>query len=196
MKKKQQNAQLLLISIGFFLILATYFYYPYINKNKPQKDQIIKKNLNQTENGVSSTTFEKVEYEGLTAAMQKFSIKSENAFIMDKEPDLVHMKKMKVNIYLSDGRIVTIVSDQGRYDKQTHDCWFEKNVVANDGETKIFAENLDLLATENFVKVYEQVRLFNPTGSLQADQVDYDFETKNFKISMFEDNSVKMKVIQ
>jgi len=196
MKKKPKNIQLLLISIGIFLILGTYFYYPYMNKNKHQKDQVERKNLNQTKDNSSATTFEKVEYEGLTAAMQKFSIKSENAFILDKEPNLVHMKKMRVNLYLNDGRMVTIVSDQGKYDKQTHDCWFEKNVVASDEEIKIFAENLDLLATENFVKIYEQVRLFHTTGSLQADQINYDFETKNFKVSMFEDNSVKMKIVQ
>jgi hypothetical protein len=196
MKKKPKNTQLLLISIGIFLILGTYFYYPYMNKNKHQKDQAERKNLNQTNDSSSSTTFEKVEYEGLTAAMQKFSIKSENAFILDKEPNLVHMKKMRVNLYLNDGRMVTIVSDHGRYDKQTHDCWFKKNVVASDEEIKIFAENLDLLATENFVRIYEQVRLFHTTGSLQADQINYDFETKNFKVSMFEDNSVKMKIVQ
>ena len=82
---------------------------------------------------------------------------------------------MQVKLYLNDGRIVNITSDQGRYQKQSHDCWFEKNVVADDGETKIFAENLDLLATENFVKIYKQVKLYHSEGSLEADQVNYDF---------------------
>ena len=116
--------------------------------------------------------------------------------ISDKDPDLVFMENMRVELYLNDGRIVTIVSDTGRYHKESHDCWFEKNVVADDGETKILAENLDLLATENFVKVYEQVRLFNPTGSLRADKMEYNFETKYFKVSMFDEKAVKVKVIQ
>jgi len=193
MKKKQQRAQLILVSIGFILILLTYLYYPNLNKDKSQNEEFVQKDSEQISNE-TQTTFENVEYEGITSAMQKFSVKSESAYILDEDPDLVFMKKMKVIIYLSDGRIVNIVSDQGKYHKESHDCWFEKNVVADDGETKIFAENLDLLATKNFVRIYKQVELIHSTGSFQADQVDYDFETKYFKVSMFDEKTVKMKV--
>ena len=195
MKRKQQKAQLVLISIGLLLILLTYLYYPYMNKNKLQDDQFVQKDSEKTLNDAQST-FESVEYEGITSTMQRFSVKSESAYILDKNPNLVIMKKMRVELYLKDGRIVTIISDRGRYHKESHDCWFEENVVADDGETKIFANNLDLLATENFVKIYQQVKLIHPTGTLQADQVDYDFETKYFKVSMFDEKTVKMKVFQ
>ena len=195
MKRKQQKAQLVLISIGLLLILLTYLYYPYMNKNKLQDDQFVQKDSEKTLNDVQST-FENVEYEGITSNMQRFSIKSENAYILDENPNLVFMKKMRVELYLKDGRIVTIISDHGKYHKKSHDCWFEENVVADDGETKIFANNLDLLATENFVKIYQQVKLIHPTGTLQADQIDYDFETKYFKVSMFDEKKVKMKVFQ
>ena len=195
MKRKQQKAQLVLISIGLLLILLTYLYYPYMNKNKLQDDQFVQKDSEKTLNDAQST-FENVKYEGITSAMQRFSVKSESAYILDKNPDLVFMKKMRVELYLKDGRIVTIISDRGKYHKESHDCWFEENVVADDGETKIFANNLDLLATENFVKIYQQVKLIHPTGTLQADQVDYDFETKYFKVSMFDEKIVKMKVFR
>ena len=195
MKRKQQKAQLVLISIGLLLILLTYLYYPYMNKNKLQDDQFVQKDSEKTLNDAQST-FENVEYEGITSTMQRFSVKSESAYILDKNPDLVFMKKMRVELYLKDGRIVTIISDRGKYHKESHDCWFEENVVADDGETKIFANNLDLLATENFVKIYQQVKLIHPTGTLQADQVDYDFETKYFIVSNFDDKAIKMKVIQ
>ena len=195
MKRKQQKAQLVLISIGLLLILLTYLYYPYMNKNKLQDDQFVQKDSEKTLDDAQST-FENVEYEGITSTMQRFSVKSENAYILDKNPNLVIMKKMRVELYLKDGRIVTIISDHGKYHKESHDCWFEENVVADDGETKIFANNLDLLATENFVKIYQQVKLIHPTGTLQADQVDYDFETKYFKVSMFDEKTVKMKVFQ
>ena len=195
MKRKQQKAQLVLISIGLLLILLTYLYYPYMNKNKLQDDQFVQKDSEKTLND-SQSTFENVEYEGITSTMQRFSVKSESAYILDKNPDLVFMKKMRVELYLEDGRIVTIISDHGKYHKESHDCWFEENVVADDGETKIFANNLDLLATENFVKIYQQVKLIHPNGTLQADQVDYDFETKYFKVSMFDEKIVKMKVLR
>ena len=194
--KKQKKTQIALVSIGLLLIVITYFYFPYMTKNELEIDQEVKKDFENATDDTQATTFENVEYEGITSTMQKFSVKSESAHILDKDPDLVFMENMRVELYLNDGRIVTIVSDTGRYHKESHDCWFEKNVVADDGETKILAENLDLLATENFVKVYEQVRLFNPTGSLRADKMEYNFETKYFKVSMFDEKAVKVKVIQ
>ena len=196
MKKKQQKTQLILISIGLLLILLTYFYYPYMNKDKLLEDQFVREDLEKILDDDSFTTFENVEYEGLYNLNEPFSVKSEKAYILDREPDIVYMTDMNVILYLKDERTVNIISDKGKYNKVTNDCFFEENVKAMDGETIIFADNLDLLATENFVKVYNKVRLNHPTGSIRADRIDYDFETKYFKVSMFDEKAVKMKVMR
>ena len=196
MKKQQQKMQLVLIFIGFFLILLTYFYYPYMEKNKLLKDQSAREDLEKTLEDAPLTAFENIEYQGLYDLDKPFSVKSEKAHILDEEPDIVYMTNMNVVLYLKDERIVRIISNRGRYNKATYDCFFEEDVRATDGETKIFSENLDLLATENFVKIYNSVKLNHSTGSLRADKIDYDFETKYFKVSMFGDSVVKMKVIQ
>ena len=196
MKKKQQKTQLILISAGIILILLTYFYYPYIKKDKSSKDLSVQKDLENITDEGKLNTFENVEYEGLYDFDKPFVVKSKDAYILDKDPNVVYMKSMHVILYLSDERIVNITSNKGRYNKASQDCFFEENVKATDGEVKIFAENLDLLATENFAKAYNKVKLNHPTGSLRADKVDYDFQTKYFKISMFGDKVVKMKVIR
>ena len=196
MKKQQQKMQLVLIFIGFSLILLTYFYYPYMEKNKLLKDQSAREDLEETLEDAHLSAFENIEYQGLYDLDKPFSVKSEKAHILDEEPDIVYMTNMNVVLYLKDERIVRIISNRGRYNKATYDCFFEENVRATDGETKIFSENLDLLATENFVKIYNSVKLNHSTGSLRADKIDYDFETKYFKVSMFDDSVVKMKVIQ
>jgi len=196
MKKQQQKMQLVLIFIGFSLILLTYFYYPYMEKNKLLKDQSAREDLEKTLEDAPLTAFENIEYQGLYDLDKPFSVKSEKAHILDEEPDIVYMTNMNVVLYLKDERIVRIISNRGRYNKATYDCFFEEDVRATDGETKIFSENLDLLATENFVTIYNSVKLNHSTGSLRADKIDYDFETKYFKVSMFDDSVVKMKVIQ
>ena len=196
MKKKQQKIQIALISIGLFLIISTYFYYPLMKKAELAKDQPQQKELKKNTTYDNRTFFENVEYKGLYDLNKPFIIKSEEAYILNEEPDIVYMNTMHVILHLNDGRIVNITSDQGRYNKVSYDCYFEKNVVANDGETKILAENLDLLATENSAKIYNEVNLNYPTGSLRADIINYDFETKYFKVSMFDDKAVKMKVIK
>ena len=195
MNKKEQKGQIILILIGFLLIIATYFYYPYINKTKLIKNKSDQKKIEKDYEG-SNTTFENVEYKGLYDLDKSFTVKSNKAHTLNKEPDIIYMNDMHVILYLSDGRIVNITSKEGKYNKSTYDCYFEKNVVANDGETHITAENLDLLATTNIVKIYNNVNLNYPTGSLRADKIDYDFETKFFEVSMMSsDEMIKMKII-
>ena len=193
MKKKQQNIQIILISIGLLLILITYFYYPYMNKAKLIENQSAKKGLKSTLEG-QSTSFENVKYKGMYDVDKPFTIMSEEAYILDEEPEFVYMTNVHTILYLPDGRIVNIKADKGKYNKVTYDCFFKQNVKATDGETKIFAENLDLLATSSSVKIYKDVILNYPTGSLVADKINYDFETKYFKVSMFDDKTVKIKV--
>ena len=103
---------------------------------------------------------------------------------------------MYVILYLKDNRTVEISSLEGRYNKINYNCYFEKDVRATDGETVITAENLDLLATENIMKVYNDVNLDDTTGSLQADSILYDLEKKYITVNNFDDKAVKMKVIQ
>ena len=196
MKKKQRRVQLLLVLIGLLLFVLTYLYYPNLNRNKIFEKQYLKKDFEKTLSENQVTTFKNIEYKGIYYIDKPFTVKSENAYILNKEPDIVYMNNMRVILHLNDGRIVNIVSDKGRYNKETHDCFFEQNVKATDGSTKIFAENLDLLATKNFAKIYNNVNLDYISGYLQADKIIYDFETKYFKVSMFHDKTVKMKVIR
>ena len=196
MKKQQKKIQITLILIGLLLIITTYFYYPYINKAKFDKNQPVQKDLDNVTDSNQVTSFENVEYKGLYDLDKPFTVKSEKARMLNEEPDIMYMTNMHVILYLGDGRIVNIISNKGKYNKATYDCFFEEDVRATDGEVKIFAQNLDLLATKNFVEIYNEVSLNYPTGSLQADKIDYDFETKYFKVSMFDDKAVKMKVIR
>ena len=196
MKKEHQKTQIILISIGIFLILATYFFYPYMKKTQFAKNKSIQEDVMESADEDKESTFENIQYQGIYDLDKTFTVNSEKAYILKNDPDIVYMTNMHVILYLSKGRVVNIVSSQGRYNKVTYDCFFEKNVKAVDGETKILAENLDLLATENLVNIYNNVRINYPTGSLEADKIDYDFETKYFKVSMFNDESVKMKVFK
>ena len=196
MKKKQQRIQLVLISIGLLLFVLTYLYYPNIVKDKLLKDQSVNKDFKAFGTEDQITVFEDMEYRGLYDIDKPFKVKSETAYILNEDPDIVYMENMHVILYLNDERIINIESDKGRYNKVTYDCFFEQNVKATDGSIKIYAENLDLLATENFAEIYNNVNLDYATGYLLADKIDYNFETKYFKVSMFDDKAIKMQVIR
>ncbi len=195
MKKKEKILQIGLISFGLILILATYFLYPNIKerqiaestiKNEIQKDEINedKKNL-----------FQNVEYRGYYDLDKPFIIKSEEAHIKEENSDLVYMNYMTVTLYLDDGRVITITSDEGKYNKKTYDCFFKNNVKATDSEVLIQAENLDLIASSETASAYQDVYLKTNSGSMWADKVDYNFKTNYYKISMLNDEKIKIKLI-
>jgi len=195
MKKRQQKIQITLILIGLILIVATYFYYPNLDKNFVSKNQTIKKNLKEDLEDAESSKFDRVKYEGLYND-KPFTIKAETATIKDDDASMVWMNNMHVIMHLDDGRIVNITSTAGKFSKDNYNCWFWGDVLAEDGETEIFSDNLDLLATENTVKIYNNVNLNDITGSLKADKIFYDFEKKYFRVSMMDDRTIKMKVFK
>ena len=195
MTANKRIVQLSLISIGLFLILATYFFYPKMIKNKFLEGKTVEDDLTKTDSK-ERNTFEDVEYKGLYDINKPFKVKSEKAYILIKEPDVIYMTNMYVTLDMDDGRVIIITSDKGKYNKVTYDCFFENNVKAIDGETTVLAENLDLLANEDSATVYNNVFLTNDSGSLRADKVYYDFETNHYQISMFSDKKVKIKLIK
>jgi len=193
---KQKKIQLVLLSIGITLFVLTYFYYPSMQKKKLTNEKNIEKEIITENYDDQYTSFKNIEYDGLFDLDKPFKVKSEDAYTLNSNTDVVFMNNMQVLMYLSDGRVVNITSDKGSYNKISYDCYFEQNVKATDGASKIFAQNLDLIATNNFAEIYNDVNIEYPTGTLQADKIDYNFETKSFKVSMFNEELIKMKVIR
>ena len=150
MTTNKKIIQISLISIGIFLIMATYFFYPKIVENKFLKEQADKDIINKIDiaDDVEGNTFENVEYKGLYGSNLPFTVQSKKAQILDDNPNLVYMTNMLVTLHAKDQRIIKITSLEGRYNKETFDLFFEKNVKVVDGETTVLAENLDLLSKD------------------------------------------------
>ena len=198
MTANKKIIQLSLVSLGLFLILATYFLYPKIVEDKFFKEDSVKDSVIESDIDESKerNTFENVEYKGTYDIDKPFTVRSKKAYILLDDPDIVYMSSMHVTLNMDDGRIIIITSDTGSYNKATYDCFFENNVKAVDGKTTVLAENIDLLATEESATVYNNVFLTSDKGSLRADKVHYDFETKYYQVSMFSDKKVKIKLIK
>ena len=204
MTKNTKIIQMSLVTIGLLLIFAVYFLYPKMKQDKFLKGSVIEKDIELDEDksvtkteDEKSNTFENVKYKGLYDFNKPFTVESETAFILNEDPDVVHMSNMQVILETADGNEWIIISDRGSYNKMTYDCFFEENVKATDGETIILSDNVDLLASRDFASIYNNVDITNKEGSnLKADKIDYDFTTNLYKISMFEEKKVKIKLIQ
>ena len=111
MRMMQKKIQIFLFIVGILLILITYFYFPYKNKSLVEKN--IQENIPAISDNLTekSTSFENIEYQGFYDMDKTFVVKSEKGYIEEKEPDIVYMTNMHVVLYLNDGRVVNILSE-------------------------------------------------------------------------------------
>ena len=193
MTANRKIAQLSLITIGTFLILSTYFFYPTIKENKFFKEDAVKDETVKIDDGVSNI-FENVTYEGDNAG-NPFTVYADRAEIKENA-NIIHMKKMIVKIFLRDSKWV-IECAIGIYNKSNYNIFCSQDVKATDGKIIIYSQNLDLLNEES-VTIYNNVLIIDENkSSLYADRVNYDFENKLYQINMFnKDESVKVKLIE
>ena len=117
--KKQKKIQLILLFVGVFLFASTYLFYPSINNKDKTLDYIANNETKKNIDTSSSSSFENLEYKGMYNFTQPFTITSKEAYILNDQPNIVYMKKMHVKLFLIDGRVISITSDKGKYNKET-----------------------------------------------------------------------------
>jgi len=198
MKTNRKLIQTFLVSLGFLIIFVTYLLYPKIEKNR-LKGSVVENEqplIKDKDNENQGSKFEELEFRGFYNFDNPFLIASEEAIISPENSNIVYMTNIKIIIEMNDGRTVIIVGDNGKYNKATYDCYLENNVIASDGETEILSDNLNLLSSKDSASIYNNVVVNNKNGQLKADKVDYNFESKYYKISMFRDERVKIKLIE
>ena len=180
MKLNIKVIQFLLASLGLFLILFTYFFTSEKTAMKiKEQNQVLKKNASKVElENKDANSFDNVEYKGVYNINNFFTVKSKKAYILKKNPNEVYMTEMLVILNLTGGKTVHITSDKGVYNKFNYNCYFENNVKATDGKTVITSNNLDLLSDNNYASVYNNVLVIDTKGSLEADKINYNFETE------------------
>ena len=198
MKTNRKLIQTFLVSLGFLIIFVTYLLYPKIEKNR-LKDSVVENEqtlIKDKDNENQGSKFEELEFRGFYNFDNPFLIASEEAIISPENSNIVYMTNIKITIEMNDGRTVIIVGDNGKYNKATYDCYLENNVIASDGETEILSDNLNLLSSKDSASIYNNVVVNNKNGQLKADKVDYNFESKYYKVSMFKDERIKIKLIE
>ena len=198
MTTNRKIVQLSLITIGTFLILSTYFFYPIIKENKLFEENVITDEMVitddvKTDDNVSNT-FENVTYVGENAE-NPFTVRADRAEIKE-DANIVHMEVMLITIFLKDSKW-NIECAVGTYNKLNYNIFCFKDVKATDNKVIIFSQNLDLINDET-ATIYNNVVIIDENkSSLYADKVSYDFENKLYHISMFDqDKNIKIKLIE
>ena len=192
MTNKKKIFQLSLIYIGLIIIFFTYFF----NLEKKQHSDIVtktetKENEEFLEEGVNR--FENVEYKGIDNTGNKFTIGSQFAEFKKEKPELIFMENVECFFTFKDNTVLLISSKKGIYNNISNDMQFSEDVKMDYLENTIFSDRANFNNYENQLLIAGNVRGDGPTTNLKADELDFDLNTKDLKISMYSEERVKIK---
>ena len=192
MTNKKKIFQLSLIFIGLIIIFFTYFF----NLEKKQPSEVVtetetKENEEFLEEGVNR--FENVEYKGIDNTGNKFTIGSQFAEFKKEKPELIFMENVECFFTFKDNTVLLISSKKGIYNNISNDMQFSEDVKMDYLENTIFSDRANFNNYEIQLLIAGNVRGDGPTTNLKADELDFDLNTKDLKISMYSEERVKIK---
>ena len=192
MTNKKKIFQLSLVFIGLLIIFFTYFF----NLEKKQPSEVVtetetKENEEFLEEGVNR--FENVEYKGIDNTGNKFTIGSQFAEFKKEKPELIFMENVECFFTFKDNTMLLISSKKGIYNNISNDMQFSEDVRMDYLENTIFSDRANFNNYENQLLIAGNVRGDGPTTNLKADELDFDLNTKDLKISMYSEERVKIK---
>ena len=189
-KKKLRITQFFLLIFALLIVYLTYY-----NKEIDNTDLTDSKQIKKTlEDKEDEDLFFNIEYTGLDLRGNRYLLKSEKARLDELRPEIVYMDIVHAIFYFKDNTILYIWSDKGVYNNKNFDMKFSNNVKAEYMDSKLFAEKANYSNTENYLSIYENVRIDDIKGNLIADKLLFDIKKQNLAITSFNDGKVKANV--
>ena len=183
-KNKIRFIQTLLLLISVIIIFNTYFTE---EKSKniiitSKEKERLKNTSKQTEN---ADIFYNIKYSGLDLAGNRYVLTSQEAIVDKNLKEIVNMKFVDAIFYFKDDTILTVNSEFGTYNNKTLDMVFEKNVKANYQDSELYGDKIVYLNTDRTLEISENVILNDIRGTMSADNLLFDLETKKVDISSY-----------
>ena len=150
---------------------------------------------NNTEDTIySSNLMENVNYSSIDADGKEYIITALKGEIDYANPNIIYLTKVKALIKLKNSQNVSIISEYGKYNSESYDTIFSKNVKINYLDHEITGEYLDFSLERDLMLISKKVTYSNLDNILKADVIEVDIKTKNTKIFMYEeDKKVRVK---
>lgn len=185
-----QFALFFVFSLITFLFLKIYFF-----NNTNDIDVVIKESKDKKFLNVEkSNIIHNLEYFYQDNIGNSYIINSNSGKINIDSPEVVTMKNVKATLSFKNSSPIIIISNNATYNSITHETKFYENTIVTYMNNTIKSENMDLFFNKNSASIYENVIYKNLNSQLQADKVELDLLTKNFKIYM-KNKSEKIKMI-
>ena len=191
-KKKLKITQFFLLILGLIIIYLAYYNKEITNKD-PVDDNVIKK-TSKDKNESDENLFFNITYTNFDLRGNRYILKSEKASYDEVKPEIVYMDNVDAIFYFKDSTILYIWSDKAVYNSKNFDMEFSDNVRAEYLDSKLFAEKANYSNTENYLSIYENVRINDKKGNLIADKLLFDITKQKLDITSFNKGKINANV--
>ena len=179
------------LQIVLFLLIIVFtfiFFYTYIKKDEKIVD--IEKINKETKTDIITD----IEYLSKDDDGNTYIIKAKNGIIDEENQDLIHLKNVKAEINFDVNKKIFITAIKATYNNDNFDTKFSENVKLSHNYHNLECNNIDLIFSENYAKLFGNVKYMNNFTKLLADQIEIDLISRKTKISMYDaNNKVKIK---
>ena len=183
---KKTFLQIVLLSLIIFLTYI--FFYTYLKKD----DKTVEKE--NTDRQTKTDVITDIEYLSKDDDGNTYIIKAKNGIIDNENQDLIHLKDVKAEINFDVDKKIFITAKQATYNNDNFNTRFSDNVRLSHDYHNLECNNIDLIFSENYAKLFGNVEYMNNFTKLLADQIEVDLISRKTKISMYDtNNKVKIK---
>ena len=158
------------------------------NLNQNNKVSVEEKKEVIQEEAENSNYIKDVEYKSKDSSDNLYILKASEGIIDKSNSKIIYLTSIKAVIELNDYNSIDISSNFGKYNIDTFDTIFSKNVIIKYLDNIIIGEYLELSLNKNLMTISRNVVFKNNKSSLKADVIEVDIRTKDIKISMYEEN--------
>ena len=179
------------------ITILTIFYYSFFSKQSKTSSNTFN-NTSEDETIINNDVLNElvnIEYNSTDDDGNSFYINAERATTVldEKDQNKVNLEGVVAIIDLKNKGIINIFSKNAVYDKVSHNTLFFNNVRAEYLNNQIFAGNLDVIFTEKFSKIYNNVIYNDNNNNLNTDEVIINMVTGDIKLQMI-NKSKKIKL--
>ena len=191
-KKIIQLSLFLLATLILFVSMYLYKIGNIKKNSKTSKIETTKDKLSISKDML--TLMEDIKYISKDVYGNVFEINASTGKTDLKNDDIINMENVNAKIYLKDRDVIYITSDYAKYNRNTFETNFHRNVKLIYLDHKISGDNLLLFFQNNLISMSNNIIYNNQETKLEADRIELNISTKEIKILMY-DKEEKIKIL-
>ena len=190
-----QKTILQIIILLTLITISSVFYYIYFFEKKNVVNVVQEEDeslvANSEKDGVEEDqSFENllsdVNYKSTDKDGNLYNIFAKSGKISKDEPDILILEKVQGIIIMNDKSEIIISSNYAEYNSVNLDTKFNGNVKVNYEDNELLSQNVDLLLTDNLIKIYNNVFFNNKNLKSNADRIQYNISNGKAVIDMYD----------